>query len=54
MKGKERNGVTKIKERGNRAKQNNTKIEETAKRKTTQNISETRGKQIMFARRRNG
>lgn len=37
-----------------RRKQNKTKIEETAKRKATQNISETQGKQIMFARHRNG
>jgi len=51
MEGKERNGITKIKERGNRAKQ---KTEETAKRKTTQNISETQGKQIIIARRGNG
>jgi hypothetical protein len=54
MEGKERSGVMKIKERGNRAKQNKTKTEEIAKRKTTQNVSETQGKQVMFARRRNG
>lgn len=51
MEGKERNGVMKIRERGNGKKK---KLEETAKRKTTQNISETQGKQIMFARRKNG
>jgi hypothetical protein len=49
MEGKERNGVMKIRERRNRAKQkrtnkqtNKTKIEETAKRKAKQKRSETK------------